>query len=113
MNMGSNAGGITFAPSTFSCSSSVVQVTSTLRLPSSMAATDKLIWQLDGATVVTNTVADTLKRQSDGSWLMTDTSSASSSCQGPSGPLSMGTHTIRILDAGGRVVAEGSYTLTP
>jgi hypothetical protein len=112
MSMGSKSGSIAVTPSTFSCSSST-QVTSVMQLPSSMKATDKLSWQADGVSSFTNTVADTFKLQSDGSWLATDTSAASSSCQGASGPMSMGAHTIRILDANGRVLAEGSFTLTP
>ena len=112
VSMGSKSGGITFAPSTFSCSSSA-QVATVIRLPSSMLATDKLNWQIDGVTRITSTVADNFKQQTDGTWLFTDTSNASSNCQVPSGPLSMGTHSFRILDVSGRVLAEGSFTLTP
>jgi len=112
VSMGSKSGNITFAPSTFSCSSSA-QVTKVMQLPSSMKATDRLSWQEDGVSIFTNTVTDTFKLQSDGSWLFTDRSAASSNCQGPSGPLSMGTHSIRILDVSGRGLAEGSFTLTP
>jgi hypothetical protein len=89
-------------------------VTSTIKLPSSLKETDQLVWQVDGVALVTSNVANNFTKQSDGSWLYTDTSTASSSCQGPSGnALSMGTHVIRILDASGKVLAEGSYTLTP
>jgi hypothetical protein len=85
-----------------------------MRLPSSLKETDQLVYQLDGVSTVTSTVANNFTKQGDGSWLYTDTSPANSSCQGPSGAaLSMGTHVMRILDAGGRVLAEGSYTLTP
>jgi hypothetical protein len=102
MATSSKADGITFAPSTFSCSSSA-QVTKVMQLPSSMKATDRLSWQEDGVSIFTNTVTDTFKQQTDGT----------SNCQGPSGPLSMGTHSIRILDVSGRGLAEGSFTLTP
>jgi len=112
MATSSKAGGITFAPSTFSCSSSA-QVTTVIRLPSSVSATQALNWQMDGVDQASNTVADAFKQQTDGSWLFTDTSAGSSSCQGPSGPLSMGPHSIRILDVSGRGLAEGSFTLTP
>jgi hypothetical protein len=112
MATSSKAGGITFAPSTFSCSSSA-QVATVIKLPSSMLATDKLNWQIDGVTLVTSAVADNFKQQTDGTWLFTDTSTGTSNCQGPSGPLSMGTHSFKILDASGRGLAEGSFTLTP
>jgi hypothetical protein len=113
MNMNSKPGSITVSPSTFSCSATT-PVTSTMRLPSSLKETDQLTYQLDGVPAVTSTVADNFTKQSDGSWLAIDTSSASSSCEGPSGAaLSVGTHVMRILDASGKVLAEGSYTLTP
>jgi hypothetical protein len=112
VTMGSKSGSVTFAPSTFSCSSSV-NVATVMRLPSSLSATERLNWQIDGVTQITNAVADNFKQQTDGTWLFTDTSAASSSCQGVSGPLSMGTHNVRILDANGHVLAEGSFTLTP
>jgi hypothetical protein len=112
MATSSKSGSITFAPSTFSCSSSA-QVATVIRLPSSMLTTDKLNWQTDGVTLITSTVADNFKQQTDGTWLFTDTSAGTSHCQGPSGPLSMGTHSFRILDVTGRGLAEGSFTLTP
>ncbi|HEX7497535.1 MAG TPA: hypothetical protein VF344_03610 [Candidatus Limnocylindrales bacterium] len=112
VTMGSKSGSVTFAPSTFSCSSSV-NVATVMRLPSSMSAAERLNWQIDGVTQITNLVAENFKQQADGTWLFTDTSAASSSCQGVSGPLSMGTHNVRILDANGHVLAEGSFTLTP
>ena len=112
MNMNSKPGSLSVTPSTFSCSSSV-QVTSTIKLPKSLKATDQLLWQLDGVTSIKSTVGDNFTAQGDGSWMFTNTSSASSSCSGPNGELAMGTHTMRILDAGGRVLAEGAYTLKP
>jgi hypothetical protein len=69
--------------------------------------------QADGVPMYVNAVSESFQKQSDGSWLYANPSTASSSCQGASGPLSMGTHTIRILDLNGRVLAEGSFTLTP
>ena len=112
MATSSKAGGITFAPSTFSCSSSA-QVTTVIRLPSSVSATQALNWQMDGVDQASNTVADAFKQQTDGSWLFTDTSAGSSSCQAPNGQLSIGTHSMKIVDISGRVLAEGSFTLTP
>ena len=112
VTMGSKSGSVTFSPSTFSCSSSV-NVATVMRLPSSIGAAERLNWQIDGVTQITNAVADNFKQQTDGTWLFTDTSAASSSCQGVSGALSMGTHNVRILDANGHVLAEGSFTLTP
>lgn len=106
------AGTISFVPSTFSCSSSA-SVTSTIRLPSSLKGTDELTVQLDGVTQTTGTVGDIFTQQSDGAWLLTSTNPASSACQAASGdPLSMGAHTLTILDANGKVLVSGSFTLT-
>jgi hypothetical protein len=113
MNMSSKPGSISVTPSTYSCSAEN-QVTSVIKLPSSLKATDQIAWVLDGVPVVSAKVSDTFKVQGDGSWLYTDTSSASSSCTGPGGgPLTPGTHTLQIRDATGKVLAEGSYTLAP
>ena len=112
MATSSKSGSITFTPSAFSCSSSA-QVATVISLPSSLSATEKLAWQIDGVTQTSYPVTYNFKQQTDGTWLFTDTSAASSHCQGSSAPLSMGTHSIRILDVSGRVLAEGSFTLTP
>ena len=112
MSMSAKSGSITLTPSSFSCSSST-QVTAVMRLPASMQATDMLTFQTDGVTKSSGTVDSTFSRQSDSSWLFSEPSTASSVCQGSGGTLLIGTHTLRILDAGGKVLAEGSYTLTP
>jgi hypothetical protein len=112
MSMNSKSGSITLTPSSFSCSSSA-QVITVMRLPSSMQATDMLTYQADGVTEGTETVDTTFLRQSDGTWLFSKPSSASLMCHGSSSAAAVGTHTLRILDAAGHVLAEGSYTLTP
>jgi hypothetical protein len=85
-----------------------------MRLPSSMQATDILTYQADGVRVGgIETVDTTFLRQSDGTWLFSKPDTASSICQGSSGAVTIATHTLRILDASGKVLAEGSYTLTP
>jgi hypothetical protein len=112
MSMSAKSGSITVTPSSFSCSSST-QVMAVMRLSASMQATDMLTFQTDGVTKSSDTVDSTFARQTDGSWLFSEPSTASSVCQGSGGPLTIGNHTLRILDAGGKVLAEGSYTLTP
>jgi hypothetical protein len=107
MNMGSMSGSISYSPSTISCSSTA-SMTVTIRLPSSLNATDQIIAQLDGQVRTTATVGSQFIQQSDGSWLQTTTQSASSAC----GSLSRGTHVGRVLDPSGKVLAESSFTLT-
>jgi len=111
MNMNSKSGSITIAPSTFSCSATT-PVTSTIRLPSSLKEPTSFTYQLDGVPAVTSTVADTFTKQSDGSWLLTghlprkfDAARARAVQHSQWGRMS-----LRILDATGKVLAEGSYT---
>ena len=112
MNMNAKSGSISLTPSSFSCSSSA-QVMAVMRLPSSLQATDQLTYQTDGVTESTDTVDNTFSRQGDGTWLFSRSTNASSLCSGSSSGATVGTHTLRILDASGKILAEGSYTLTP
>lgn len=105
----SSSGSLTFTPSSISCSSTQ-SMTLTIKLPASLQGSDVVTMEFDGATVGSTTLDQSkLKRQSDGTWLITEpygygdcgTSSA------------VGKHTGTFLDAKGNVLAEGSYTLTP
>ena len=50
----------------------------------------------------------------DGSWLKTTIQTGSESCnKATGGKLSIGTHTMRLMDSKGNLLAEASYTLTP
>ena len=117
VSSGSKSGGITVTPSTYSCSSTAL-VTAVMRLPASVQATEVLVFQQDGKTVdtagATIHVSDLFTHQTDGSWTYTSSDQAKSNCTGSSGEtLTMGTHTIAILDVAGHVLAQGSFTLTP
>ncbi len=123
-NGGSTSGGITFTPSSFSCSSALGlnPVTVTARLTSFMTSKDvnqqdTWQWQLDGAPVNIGTNVLTTPRfipLTDGSWRATGTTIASWICTDESNQVrSMGAHTMRVLDASGKVLTEGSFTLTP
>ena len=112
VTMGSKSAGISVTPSSFSCSSSI-QVASAIKLPSSLRATDTIVLTVDGAVQNTTTVGAYMNHQGDGSWTREQPASAHDACQGANGQLSMGTHTVKILDVGGHLIAEGSFTLTP
>ncbi|MGA3058324.1 MAG: zinc ribbon domain-containing protein [Candidatus Limnocylindrales bacterium] len=117
VSSGSKSSGITVTPSTYSCSSTAV-VTVVMRLPATVKATDPLVFQQDGKTIDTTgfsiKVSDMFTLQPDGTWTYTRSDTAKSNCTGSSGTtLSMGTHTVAILDASGHVLAQGSFTLTP
>jgi len=117
VSSGSKSSGITVTPSTYSCSATTL-VTAVMRLPASVQATDTLVFQQDGKTVdtagATIRATDLFTHQPDGSWTYTSSDQAKSNCTGSSGEtLSMGTHTITILDVAGHVLAQGSFTLTP
>ncbi|MGZ6268154.1 MAG: zinc ribbon domain-containing protein [Candidatus Limnocylindrales bacterium] len=123
MNMNSKPGSLTFSPSTISCSSPVA-FTVTARLPASLKSTDSISIWLDGKSAGSSPIGESgsdVKQQPDGSWLTVSTTPASemqSTCAsgvGPSGfsVATPGTHTMQIRDATGKVLAEGSYTVTP
>jgi hypothetical protein len=123
MNMNSNSGGITFTPSTLSCSTPVT-FTQSAHLPSSVKAGDTVTIMMDGKSAGPTTVSASgtdVTQQPDGSWVivsMTAPSEMQSICAagGSSGGfniLTPGTHTMQVLDASGKVLAKGSYTVTP
>jgi hypothetical protein len=119
---GGSKGGITFSPATVSCSSPV-SFTLTAQLPSSVHAGDTVTVTLDGRTMGTDvlTGTSTAVQQADGSWTITNTSSvatmqslcAAGGAAGGVNVLTPGTHTEQILDSTGKVLATGSYTVTP
>jgi hypothetical protein len=112
VSTGSKSAGISVTPSSFSCSSSI-QVMSAIKLPSSLQATDTIVLTVDGVTQRTTTVGAYMNLQTDGSWTRESAASANDACQGVSGQLGPGTHVVRVVDVNGRVLAEGSFTLTP
>jgi hypothetical protein len=123
MNMNSNSGGITFTPSTLSCSSPVT-FTAAARLPASVHAGDTITIKLDGKLAGTSTVSSSagdVTQQADGSWVTVSTTTstqmqtlcAAGGSAGGFNILTPGTHTMQILDASGKILAQGSYTVTP
>jgi hypothetical protein len=122
MNKNSDSGGITFTPSTLSCSTPVAFMTAA-HLPASVQAEDRLTVMRDGKSAGWTSVpgiGSDAGRQADGSWVITTVTIASDMqtlCNtGGSGGffsvLTPGTHTIQILDASGTVLSQGSYTVT-
>jgi hypothetical protein len=114
LNAGSKSGIIVFSPSTFSCSSTT-SVTETVTLPSSLHYADQISLKLDGTVEATSTVGGSgFVQHTDGTWTSTSPISTSDVCGlASSGSISMGTHTLQVIDASGKVLAEGTYTLTP
>ena len=121
-NMGSKSGGISFSPSTLSCSSPVA-FTLTGHLPASVHTGDTITITLDGKTAGTSQVSSggEMTQQGDGSWVDISTTTAATmksicAAGGSSGGfnvLTPGPHTMQILDSSGKVLAQGSYTVTP
>jgi hypothetical protein len=122
LNMSSKSS-ITFTPSTLSCSNPVT-FTTTAHLPASVKAGDRITITLDGKSAGTSTVSSSgndVAQQADGTWLVVSTTSPSSmkslcDAGGSSGGfniLTPGTHTMQVLDATGKVLASGSYTVNP
>ena len=122
-NNSGGSGGITFSPSTLSCKTPVAFTTSA-RLPASVHASDTITITLDGKAAGTSAVVDSsgdTKQQPDGSWVSVSTTTADQmqtlcAAGGSAGGLNVltpGTHTMQVLDASGKVLAQGSYTVTP
>lgn len=122
LNTGSKSA-ITFTPSTLSCSNPVT-FTVSAHLPSSVKAGDTVTITLDGKSAGSSAVASSgndAVQQSDGSWLITSTTTPTSmatACKaggsvGGFNSLTPGTHTMQVLDASGKVLAQGSYTVNP
>ena len=112
--------GVTFAPSKLSCSTPV-DVTITIRLPASVHVGDTIGEKLDGKSISSGPItADAMTvHQPDGSWIVTDRSSAAGMktvCKAGGinngfAVYTPGTHTLQVVDADGVVLAEGSYTV--
>jgi len=79
------------------------------------AQRDQISLKLDGTVVDTSTVGGSgFAQHTDGTWTNTSQISTSDICSLASGgSISMATHTLQIVDASGKVLAEGTYTLTP
>jgi hypothetical protein len=68
--------------------------------------------EIDGHVETTRTVGTSFEKQTDGSWLYKESTGSATWYCAPSGPSSVGTHTVRMLDSKGKVPAEGRYTHT-
>jgi hypothetical protein len=123
MSMNSKGGSITFNPAALSCSKPV-SFTTTAKLPASVHVGDMITIRFDGKSIASSPIGSSgsdEKQQPDGSWISTSTTSsdemqtlcAAGGSAGGINVLTPGTHTMQVLDASGKVLAEGSYTVTP
>jgi hypothetical protein len=103
-------GSLVVQPPTFSCTDTSTQVSIAVVLPGSLSASDEITAVLDGEKGNTDTLSGAgFTRQADGSWLSTESSTASHVCSAY-GP---GTHTFSVLDSQDNVLAVGSFTANP
>ncbi len=117
---GSGGGaGITFSPSTESCSNPAA-FTETITLPSSLNAGTPVFFKVDGILASNGTVTEMgATQQSDGSWKAVDQTTVTAiqqvcaqAASGQAGSsMALGTHTEQALDGNNKVLAEGSYTV--
>jgi cold shock CspA family protein len=84
-------------------------------LPSSLQYASQITLKLDGTVETTSTVGGSgFVQHTDGTWTNASAISTSDVCGLASGgSISMGTHTLQVVDASGNVLAEGTYTLAP
>ena len=116
----SNSGGITFTPSTLSCSNPAPFTWAT-RFPASLKIGETLSLVIDGKTLSTGSVNagyEGYVQQPDGSWIMSNSFNASWS--GDCGhvmngvvDLTTGNHIVQIVDSNGKIISQGSYTVNP
>lgn len=95
-------GTLVFSPSTVSCDG---MLTITTTLPSTVKDSDPITLKVDGTAGGTHTVVEAgLTKQADGSW--SGTSSGAADCT-----MGAGLHTEQLVDANGKVLAEGTFTI--
>lgn len=120
------SGRITFTPSTASCGPGTALTAPGLsmdaRLPSSMTSKDvnqqdAWQWQVDGTTMTTGMAMMGQPRflpMIGDFFEATGQLATSGYCPSQYYPnVALGTHTMRVVDASGKLLAEGSFTLTP
>ena len=105
----SSKSAVIIKPSSFSCSAAAVDVTLAIQLSASIPGSTEVTSELDGTAGTPTTVEASFKQQPDGSWLSSDTVSSTTLC----GQLSVGQHRIGALDAAGKVITEGTFTVKP
>ena len=94
-------GTIVFSPASVGCDGSF---TITTTLPGSVKETDQITSTIDGAVEGSKTVLEAgLTKQADGTWSGTKASGADCS-------IGAGAHTEQLLDASGKVLAQGTVT---
>jgi hypothetical protein len=108
-----NSGGsITFSPQTFGCGTAQT-ITATVRLPASVAGTTAVTFYNDGVAESTSQVSNQFTKQGDNSWLYNESETSGTFACTSSGGASVGAHKVSVQDQSGKVLATGSYTVTP
>ena len=96
-------GSLVFSPATVGCDA---PMTIAIKLPSSVKDADEITLRIDGAASSTNTVIEAgMTKEADGSWSETVPTNADCS-------IGAGLHIEQLVDASGKVLAEGSFTIT-
>ena len=107
----SGSGSITFSPATVNCSNPAAE-TETIQLPASVAASAAFTETFDGKTISTGVVSTGgFQQQSDGTWkdIVQETVAT---LQAACAVWTDGVHPAQILDASGKVLAQGSVTVS-
>jgi hypothetical protein len=112
---------IVFSPSTFSCSDSKTPLTVTWTLAAGTSGDLQILYEWDGSLGQGGQTPKTVSaagftKQSDGSWQQTESTTGSELCSNLG--LTSGSHAWSIVQAQsdgtpGKVVAQGSFTVTP
>ena len=112
---------IVFSPSTFSCSDSKTPLTITWTLAAGTSGDLQILYEWDGSLGQGGQTPQTVSaagftKQSDGSWQQTESTTGADLCSNLG--LKSGSHTWSVVQAQsdgtpGKLVAQGSFTVTP
>lgn len=112
---------IVFSPSTFSCSDSKTPLTVTWTLAAGTSGDLQILYEWDGSLGQGGQTPQTVSaagftKQSDGSWQQTESTTGSDLCSNLG--LDSGSHAWSVVQAQsdgtpGKLVAQGSFTVTP
>jgi len=101
-------GAIIVLPALFSCSGSVTSVRMTIVLAPSVPEDAEVTMTIDGELIGSDTVGTGFEKQSDGTWLASDSVEVANLCD-----FGKGAHTIKVLDSNKKVLAQGVFTAEP
>jgi hypothetical protein len=98
---------IIMSPHQWRCTATSATITVVIRLASTFVGTDMIYPEVDGDPGTGSEVSKNFTKQSDGTWKETETLASSDFCTN----LTLGDHTLGVMDADDVVLAETDFTM--